>query len=995
MDLTARLQTALGDGYRIERELGGGGMSRVFVAEDLELGRKVVVKVLPPEMAAGVNADRFRREIKLAASLQHPHIVPLLHAGRADDLVWYTMPLIEGESLRTKLARERELPIGEAVRILRDVADALAYAHAHGVVHRDIKPDNVLLSGHHAVVTDFGVAKAISEATGASSLTSVGVALGTPAYMAPEQAAAESNVDHRADIYALGALAYETLTGRTPFIGPNAQSILAAHVTQAPDPVTAHRAAVPPGLAALVMRCLAKKPADRWQAATEVHAQLEGMATPSGGTVPTTAVPGTLATALAPRSLPRRLVAAAIVVIAIAVAVWRFTAGRGGGGPAVDANLVAVLPFRVAGADPALHYLREGMIDLLAAKLTGEGGPRAADPRTVTAAFRRAAGSEDQDLSQEQAVALARGIGAGQALLGGVVGSTGHVTLSATVVSVPGGATRAQASVEGPADSLPALIDRLTGQLLVRGAGVGAQGEASLTTRSLPALQAYLAGQREYRRGDYDSAAAHFSRAVGIDSSFTLAQWGLLLANGWGATVSNVTRVQQLAWEGRDRLSQRDRALIEAYLGPRFPEPPLEADLLAERERAVTRYGDVADAWYLLGDKYFHQGRYLGYPDWVERAATAFERAVALDSTFAGPLSHLINIAAWRHDTASARRYARLYNAAAPATGGFDHLVRFDLARTLHDPVMEREFWVTFDTAANRVAYVAGYALGSGSSLATVDSLLDVVARRAGSEVDRGNYHFLRALRLFNSGRPAAAGRQLDSVPMPDPARALFRVMTTAYFDADSATGASAAALLADLTAGALPDNAAARDMALQAICALEQWRLARGDGAGVARAAARLRQAAEPRDGARLVRNAHLCAMLLEAGAATLAGQPDARRLVERVDSAMRRGPRNIGETWLSPTENLLIGRMFAALGDPARGLAAVRRGGHFDNDQLVSTYRREEGRLAALAGDREGAIRAYNRYLELMADPEPAVQPVVDEVKQELARLVGEGGG
>jgi len=208
-DLTARLQSALGTAYRLENELGGGGMSRVFVAEDLELGRKVVVKVLPPEMAAGVNADRFRREIKLAASLQHPHIVPLLHAGRADDLVWYTMPLIEGESLRTKLARERELPVGEAVRILRDVADALAYAHQHGVVHRDITPDNVLLSGRHAVVTDFGVAKAISEATGAASITSIGVALGTPAYMAPEQAAAEPNVDYRADIYALGALAYE------------------------------------------------------------------------------------------------------------------------------------------------------------------------------------------------------------------------------------------------------------------------------------------------------------------------------------------------------------------------------------------------------------------------------------------------------------------------------------------------------------------------------------------------------------------------------------------------------------------------------------------------------------------------------------------------------------------------------------------------------------------------------------------------------------------
>jgi len=266
-------------------------MSRVFAARDVELGRIVVVKVLPPEMAAGVNAERFRREIQLAASLQHPHIVPLLHAGHADDLVYYTMPLIEGESLRARLAREGELPVPEVVRILRDVADALAYAHTRGVVHRDIKPDNVLISGHHAMVTDFGVAKAISEATGRTSLTSMGVALGTPAYMAPEQATADPHVDHRADLYALGALGYEMLTGRPPFVGTSPHQVLAAQVTELPDPVTDHRAAVPPALAALVMRCLEKKPADRWQSAAELHHQFEAMATPTGGMAPTEGPP--------------------------------------------------------------------------------------------------------------------------------------------------------------------------------------------------------------------------------------------------------------------------------------------------------------------------------------------------------------------------------------------------------------------------------------------------------------------------------------------------------------------------------------------------------------------------------------------------------------------------------------------------------------------------------------------------------------------------------
>jgi len=235
-DLRDRLQSALGASYRVEKELGGGGMSRVFLAEEVELGRKVVIKLLPPEMAAGVNVERFRREIQLAAKLQHPHVVPLLSAGSKDDLIYYVMPFIQGESLRARLAKQGELPVSEAVRILKEVADALAYAHRHGVVHRDIKPDNVLLSEGHAVVTDFGVAKAVSSSTGESSLTSLGVALGTPAYMAPEQAVADPNVDHRADIYALGAMAYEMLCGRPPFSGPNAQAVLSMHVTEAPEP---------------------------------------------------------------------------------------------------------------------------------------------------------------------------------------------------------------------------------------------------------------------------------------------------------------------------------------------------------------------------------------------------------------------------------------------------------------------------------------------------------------------------------------------------------------------------------------------------------------------------------------------------------------------------------------------------------------------------------------------------------------------------------------
>src|SRR2546422_2681434 len=350
-DLLARLQSALGDAYRIERELGGGGMSRVFLAQETALKRQVVIKVLPPEMAADVNVSRFRREVELAASLQHPHIVPLLSAAAAGDLLYYTMPLVEGESLRTKLAREGELPVTETIRVLADVADALAYAHAHGVVHREVKPDNVLISGKHAVVTDFGVAKAVSASSG-GTLTSLGVALGPPAYMAPEQAAADPPVDHRADLYALGVLGYEMLTGRTPFSAPTPQAMLAAQVTKKPEPVTAHREAVPPALAALVMRCLAKHPADRFQWAGDILEALEHMVTPSGGITPTGSAPyDAVAAAAAARAHPLRVAGLfALTSVAVLGAVYFLMNQLGLPGwvmPGAIALLAAGLPIMV------------------------------------------------------------------------------------------------------------------------------------------------------------------------------------------------------------------------------------------------------------------------------------------------------------------------------------------------------------------------------------------------------------------------------------------------------------------------------------------------------------------------------------------------------------------------------------------------------------------------------------------------------------------------
>jgi eukaryotic-like serine/threonine-protein kinase len=315
----AQLETALADRYKIERELGAGGMATVYLAEDVRHRRKVAVKVLRPELAASMGPDRFLREIEIAAQLQHPHILPLLDSGDAGGFLFYVMPFVQGESLRDRLVRERELPVHDALRIITEVADALAHAHERGVVHRDIKPENILLSGRHALVADFGVAKAVSEATGQLKLTSVGVALGTPTYMAPEQASADPGLDHRVDIYALGVVAYELLAGRPPFTGHTAREVLAAHLTRAPEPIRTFRANVAPAVETIVLRCLEKHPADRWQTTSELVSQLEPLATPSGGMTPMTTRPLAARRAGPRRWLAYGAAAGAVVLIAAAI----------------------------------------------------------------------------------------------------------------------------------------------------------------------------------------------------------------------------------------------------------------------------------------------------------------------------------------------------------------------------------------------------------------------------------------------------------------------------------------------------------------------------------------------------------------------------------------------------------------------------------------------------------------------------------------------------
>jgi serine/threonine protein kinase len=274
-ELREQVQANLGAAYTVERELGGGGMSRVFVAHDAALGRRVVLKILPPDLAAGVSLERFQREIRLATQLQHPNIVPVLGTGEAEGLPYYVMPFVEGESLRDRLRRVEQLPVDEAVRIACEVAGALDYAHGHDVVHRDIKPENVLLHGDQALVADFGICRAITHASDADPITLAGMAVGTPQYMSPEQAAGEREIDGRSDIYSLGCVLYETLVGEPPFTGRTAQVVIAKRFAGAVPSLRIVRPTVPIEVERAVMRALALAPEDRFQTGAQLVEALE------------------------------------------------------------------------------------------------------------------------------------------------------------------------------------------------------------------------------------------------------------------------------------------------------------------------------------------------------------------------------------------------------------------------------------------------------------------------------------------------------------------------------------------------------------------------------------------------------------------------------------------------------------------------------------------------------------------------------------------------
>jgi tetratricopeptide (TPR) repeat protein len=1034
----------VGDTYRIERELGGGGMSRVFLADETRLGRKVVIKVLPPEMGAGVNVERFEREIQLAAKLQHPHVVPLLTAGSHDDLLYYVMPYIEGESLRVKLAREGELPVRAAVAILKEVLDALAYAHDQGVVHRDIKPDNVLLSGKHAVVTDFGVAKAVSASTGESSLTSLGVALGTPAYMSPEQAAANPHVDHRADIYAVGALAYEMLCGQPPFAGPNPQAILAAHVTDAPDPTTSRRATVPAALNDLVMRCLEKLPADRWQGADEMIPHLDAMVTPTGGMTPTGTKPvaavqleqiqrqtnpwrvaglftlasiGALAIVyllVLQLGLPYWVVYGAVALLAIGLPIMLLTGHHerrravasttgvmtatppGGvrglftwrrailGGGLAFLGLTAVAgtytAMRVMGIGPVATLMATGAIGERERLILAEFENRTADSSmgpTVTELFRvgiaqspvlnvmepnrlapileRMELEPDTRIDEPLALEVAVREGLKAIIAGDIVAVGSGYAISAQVLSVDGELLTAQQTSARSADEIITAVDELSAKLRER---IGESLRTirrkhpleQVTTASLDALTLYTQGLNAENAGDDDRAVELFAAAIEEDSTFAMAwrKLGTVLGNNFEQRDRAVEALIK-AYEYRDRLTDRERAYAASLY---------HMNVTGERERAISAYRTLLETYpndvvalNNTGVMYFQLRDY-------RRALEFYNRALAEDSS---RVIYYTNVA---------------------ITYGL--VGELDSASTILDLADQR-----FPGTPQVELWRAGVAFFRGDYERTERHLANLAEQQHGNLLWRTQIGQWSAYLATLQGRLMAADRHWRDMLAATEQRGLAGEYVSHTLDA----AYNRLQLTGDVEGTGRRVRAALDRYPLDSLAPLDRpyeplsWYYAlAGDGTR-ARATARAFEASGlPTLGRSFERQYHRSLGI------TSMSVGDAETAI----AELRRGFQ--GSSCV-PCELRGMAHAFDVASEPDSALTyweayatSTVRWPFVDASGLPTAYRRV-GELYEAKGNAEKALEYYNRFVELWQDADPELQPIVRDVRQRMARLVGEG--
>ena len=980
----ARLADALADRYRIERELGQGGMATVHLAHDLKHERQVAIKVLTRELSASLGGERFLHEIRTTASLQHPHILPLFDSGEADGTLYYVMPYVPGETLRDRLTRDQQLPVGEAIAITTQVASAIDYAHAQGVVHRDIKPENILLSSGHAIVADFGIARAIGIA-GGGQLTATGTAIGTPAHMSPEQSAGESNIDGRSDVYSLASMLYELLAGEPPFTGPNAAAVIAKRLSTKPTNLRVVRDGVSADVAAVIDKALSRTPADRYATATAFVAAL--------GSRP--AAPW----------LTMRRSAMAVGVLALAAAAWQgVRLGTRAESSGLDADVIAVLPFRVGGGDSSIAYLRESMLDLMQARLGSAEGARTVEPRTLLAAWRRAVTDESVDLEEAASRDVARELGAGRMLLGSVVATPSDLTINGTLIRVADGVVLARESVSGASDSVAQLVDRLTAALLIGDAGEARDRRAGLSAVPLTALMDYLAGRKAYRQGDYFRAMDLYGRAVERDTMFVEAAYSMVATNAWIGTVFETAglRVIPRVWAMRDRLASRDRALFLAIpsVGPNYPDPSSYREIIAQAERATNDAPDNPETWLLLGQVLTHYGMVASQDDWAPRAAQAFTRAITLDSSFTIAIERRLYSALQARDTAAIRVAVALLEKRVAAGFTADVMLwaaarqRGDtvdaLRRRIGSPALSRT------DAKQRLTIIALHSAQHALPLDDARWAAAELARDASTPGERAGVHLVSIAVAFAEGRVIP----FETIHIPGYGYGWAAGIIERGLFEEGYRGLAASALRAEASGDyTIPTSRGQIRWPPIVDCFGELYRLTAGQTATAAQAIRRLwsfdstgRNLGGADQGQML--ELSVCPLLLEALVETPAPGTTVRPALDRLDSLMRNGPLASSRNGVLPVAfaNYTVARLRDAQGDHAGALAAIRRRSVDYFPQYLWTlvpFLRQEGRLAALAGDTTGAARAYDQYLALRTNPDPPFRAQRDSVIAERAAL------
>jgi tRNA A-37 threonylcarbamoyl transferase component Bud32/tetratricopeptide (TPR) repeat protein len=964
-DQLNRLKSALSGRYAIERAIGSGGMATVYLAVDLKHGRKVAVKVLQPQLAAALGVERFLQEIRLTANLTHPHILTLIDSGEADGFLYYVMPYIEGETLREQMNREGQLPLDDALRITREVASALAYAHGHGVIHRDIKPENVLLSTGEAVVADFGIARAVSEA-GGEHLTETGISLGTPAYMSPEQAAAEHEIDGRSDIYSLACVLYEMLAGEAPFAGANAQAIVAKKLSQATPHITVVRELVPQTVDDALARALAKAPADRF-ASAELFAAALG---PPAGSVTTAAV----------RSRRRTIGAVAATGLIVAAALVGVML-RSRSDSEVDRNLLAVAPFDVLSQQGELAIWGEGMVDMLSRSLDGAGPIRTLSP---TLSVKRWEGRADAASAED----FGRRTGSGLVVFGTLVGlGSDSARVAATLLDVERSSVLAQLDLRDRADRVDRLSDSLAVRLLgdlTRTRSIGGAPLYSLGSRSPAAIKAFLQGEMLYRRSSWDSARVYYERAIDLDSSFALAYRRVSTVLGWneleyGLGSEGLLPYQLRAGQLNRGLAPRESLLVVAEslyaaLAVSFDGDWSRIDrLLATMEQAAHEYPEDPEVWYELGEARYHFGQSAGVK--LEAAYAAFRRSIALDSSLAPPYMHATELALRLEGVDAGRRTLTSLRALEPV--GYEAGAA-RLALLLLDPEraqsaeVEAELDTLSDLAlAHAITHLQYYPDSAESA---------VRIARAWAERSSDAQYDLRWLLAFR-GHVDEAYRAIQRVD--------WRAPETRFWTAQAAF--AELALL-----GAFPDDTvrAVYDAWLDAgygegVFLTHRWRADRGDTAALRR----IIQIGEERLPERRAAASPDTAL-------AMSGTQCARAYLSlaRGDTAAALEAFEALRDW--PTvpwgykERLTRAQLLAAVGRDAEAAEIL--------DQIPSVgyppgpvevvWILERARVNDRLGNREKAAEGYAYVVDVWRDADPPLQPFVEEARRSLQRLVTE---